>query len=145
MAVEDLEIRPGLVIPGSEIGQQASRASGPGGQHVNKTSTRITLRWNVVRSRALEEALRQRLLSRLHAVLTQAGDLVVHADRERSQARNLEAARRRLAELVGEAAKVERPRRPTRPTRASQRRRQETKKKQSSLKRTRGPVGEGDD
>jgi ribosome-associated protein len=144
VAVEDIEIRNGLVIPGREVTQLASRASGPGGQHVNKTSTRVTLRWSIADSAAREGFERQRLLSALRPSLTQDGELIVHADRSRSQVRNLEAARERLAELVAGALKVDRARRPTRPSRSAKRRRVDDKKKRSSIKRTRGRVGDRD-
>jgi ribosome-associated protein len=141
---DDLEVRPGLVVPAAEIEESASRSSGPGGQHVNKSSTRVSLRWNVVRSRVLGEGQRSRLLTRLGRRLGAGGDLVVHADRQRSRARNLEAARRRMIELIAEALKDSRPRRATRPTRASGERRMESKRQRSGLKRGRRAVSDED-
>jgi ribosome-associated protein len=142
VAVDDLEVRPGLVIPGDEIRTQVSRSSGPGGQNVNKTNTRVTLRFNPAGSRAFDDRVRQRVCTRLRTRLTRSGDLVVHADRARSQARNLEAARRRLAELIAGALARERPRTPTRPTASAKRRRLDTKKRRAHLKQQRGPVRE---
>ena len=84
-----------------------SRASGPGGQKVNKTSSRVTLRWSIATSAALSERQRARLLARLRSRLTRDGELVLHAQRSRSQASNREQARARLVELV-RAALVER-------------------------------------
>ena len=130
----------GLAIPEDELVELASRSSGPGGQHVNKSSTRVTLRWSVIRSRALDREQRERLLVRLGSRLTRAGELVVHADRARSRARNREAARRRLAELVTAALRVERSRRATAPTRTSRERRLESKRRQSLRKTRRRPV-----
>jgi ribosome-associated protein len=135
--VSDLEVRPGLVIPAGEIEESASRSGGPGGQHVNKTSTRVTLRWNVAASRCLDANLRRRLERRLAARLTRSGDLLVHARRHRSRARNRELARQRLAELVREALATRRSRVATRPTRASRQRHREAKRRRGALKRSR--------
>jgi ribosome-associated protein len=143
MPGEDLEIRRGLIVPGGEIREAASRAGGPGGQHVNKASTRVTLRWNVRRSAALDERQRARVLERLAPRLTRSGDLVVHADSARSRTRNREAARARLAELVADALRVSRRRVATRPSRAARARRVEEKRQRSGIKRTRGRIVDG--
>jgi ribosome-associated protein len=140
MAMEDLEIAADVVVPGAEIRESASRSRGPGGQHVNKAATRVTLRWNIRRSAVLDHARRARLLERLAARLTRTGDLVVHADAARSRARNREAARARLAELVAEALRVSPARRPTRPSRAARTRRVEEKRKRSGVKQRRGRI-----
>ena len=105
MSELDLAVTRRLVIPAREIAESASRSSGPGGQHVNKSNTRVTLRWNIRQSSVLGEAERARLLHRLGPALTREGELVVHADGERSRARNLAAARRRLAERVARRAR----------------------------------------
>ncbi len=136
----DLEVREDLVIPAEELREAATRASGPGGQHVNKTSTRVTLRWNVVESPSLTAAQRARLLSRLGKRVTRSGDLVVHADRSRSRSRNREHARERIAELIREALTVRRARRPTAPSAAAQARRTDAKTRRASVKRMRGAV-----
>jgi ribosome-associated protein len=141
---DDLEIRSDLVIPGSELVETASRSRGPGGQHVNKTSTRVTLRWNVAESAVLGEARRSRLLRGLAGRLTVRGQLVVHAGRHRSRARNRELARARLAELVREALRRRRPRLATRPSRAARQRALEAKRRRGAVKRGRGPL-RGDD
>lgn len=140
MAMEDLEIAPDVMVPGAEIRESASRSRGPGGQHVNKAATRVTLRWSVRRSAALDDARRARLLERLAPRLTRTGDLVVHADAARSRARNREAARARLAELVAEALRVSPARRPSRPSRAARTRRVEEKRKRSDVKQRRGRI-----
>jgi ribosome-associated protein len=139
-AREGLRVRGDLVIPTDELREAATRSSGPGGQHVNKTSTRVTLRWSVVESPSLTAAQRTRLLSRLAKRITRAGDLVVHADQSRSRSRNREQARDRIAEIVREALKVRRARKPTAPSKASRRRRTDAKTRRASLKRTRNPV-----
>jgi ribosome-associated protein len=137
---EPLQVRPGLQIPEDELSEQASRAGGPGGQKVNKTSSRVTLRWSVANSAALSERQRARLLARLGPRLTRDGDLVLHAQRSRSQAGNRELARARLVELV-RAALVERaPRRATQPTRASRERKLDAKRRRSVRKRERSGI-----
>jgi len=141
---EDLEIHRNLAIPASELIESASRSSGPGGQHVNKTSTRVTLRWNVTASAALSDAQRRRLLARLGPALTREGDLIVHAGRARSRAQNRRAARERLGERVRVALRVARPRVPTRATRASRQRRLDAKRRRSATKhRRRRPDDDG--
>lgn len=145
MAQLDLEVARDLRIPGTEIRQLASRSSGPGGQHVNKSATRVTLRWNVRQSPSLDEVRRSRLLAALDARLTRSGELIVHAEASRSRARNLDAARARLADLVADALEVPRSRRPTRPSAASRERHREAKRQRSGLKRSRGMRGDPDD
>ena len=138
MRRESLEVRPDLRIPDAELTEQASRASGPGGQKVNKTSSRVTLRWSVATSAALSDRQRVRLLERLGARLTRDGELVLHAQRSRSQAANREQARARLVELVRGALAESAPRRPTAPTRGSRERAQAAKRRRSAIKRARG-------
>ncbi len=144
MSGEALEVRGDLRIPAEEIHESASRSSGPGGQHVNKTETRVTLRWNVVESRVLGEERRSRLLSRLSARITNRGHLVVHAQRFRSRGRNRVLARERMAELVRDALRQRAPRRPTRPSRAGRERRLDAKRRQAARKRGRGRPREDD-
>ncbi len=145
MAALDLEVAFGLCIPASELRQAASRSSGPGGQHVNKSATRVSLRWNIQTSAVLEEGQRDRLLERLGPRLTRSGELLVHAEASRSRARNLDEARARLADLVAEALEVPRTRRPTRPSSASRERQREAKRQHSSLKRSRRVRDDPDD
>lgn len=140
MSRNDLRIRADLVIPAAELEEAASRSGGPGGQHVNKASTRVTLRWNLRESSAIGPVRRVRLLARLGTRLTRAGELIVHASRHRSRARNRELARERIAELVGEALRVRRKRVATKPGKASRARRVETKRRRAVVKRTRKPV-----
>jgi len=140
MATDALEIGNGIVIPANELDETASRSRGPGGQHVNKTSTRVSLRWSVVRSAVLGPLQRARLIARLGPRLTRTGDLVVHADGARSRARNREAARERLAELVADALRVPRARRPTRPSRGAREQRMQSKRRRADTKRGRRSV-----
>ncbi len=133
----DLRVNERVVIPAEESHETASRSGGPGGQHVNRRNTRVTLRWNVQESRALEPAQRTRVMRRLGARLTRRHHLVVHASRHRSRARNRELARRRLAEVLDEALAKRRARVATSPSRSSQRRGLEAKRRRGALKRTR--------
>jgi ribosome-associated protein len=135
-----LPVRAGLTIPGDELHETASRAGGPGGQNVQKTSTRVSLRWSLATSRALDPALRARLLARLCSRLTRDGELLVHAEDTRSQAQNRALARARLAALVRAALVERRPRRPTRPGRAARARRVDTKRARGEAKQRRRRV-----
>ena len=105
----------------------------------------MTLRWNVRSSEALDERQRSLLLNSLAPRLTRDGELIVHAEASRSRARNLDAARARLAEWVADALEVPRSRRPTRPTLASRVRQREAKRQRSGLKRSRRIRGDPDD
>ena len=132
--MEDLVINARVTIPAWELWFTASRSSGPGGQHANKASTRVTLFWCVARSSALTPAQRHRVLNRLGHRLDEEGTLQVSAEDERSQIRNKTLARERLAALVAGALEVPKHRRKTRPTRGSQRRRVDEKKKRGAIK-----------
>ena len=116
---------------------RVSRSSGAGGQHVNKTSSRVEIFWNVATSRALSEDQRARLLAKLQSRLTGDGSIRVVASDMRSQTRNRELAEERLAELVRVALVVPRKRRPTKPTRAAKEARLDSKKRHSHKKRNR--------
>lgn len=140
MSRDDIPVLSDVVIPANEIEESASRSSGPGGQHVNKTSTRVTLRWNVPSSHAVGDIRRRRLLTKLASRLTREGDLVVHAGSRRSRSQNRELARERLAELVREALQVQRRRIATRASKGSRERKLAEKKRRSAVKRTRGRV-----
>ncbi|GJG85372.1 aminoacyl-tRNA hydrolase [Gemmatimonadetes bacterium T265] len=135
-----LVITPRLAIPRAELEVKATRAGGPGGQHVNTSSTRIELRWNVRTSRALDDVLRDQLLARLAGRLDAEGGVRVVASEYRSQRQNREAAEARLAALVRAATVVPKRRKPTKPTRTSIVRRMEGKRRQSEKKATRRKV-----
>ena len=114
IGTRDRALPGGNRIPGHELEELASRAGGPGGQHVNTSSTRVSLRWNLRESEGLDAEARSRLMDRLRGRVSRAGVLVVHADRHRSRRRNLEEAHDRLFELVRTALYQAPPRRPTR-------------------------------
>lgn len=128
----------GLVIPAAELAERFARASGPGGQGVNTTDSRVQLSFDVAASTALDETQRARALRRLAGRLV-AGAVTVDASEYRSQHRNRAAARERLAALLCEAlAPPAPPRRPTRPSRAARERRLVGKHRRGDLKRLRG-------
>lgn len=131
---DDVRVSSTCIIPGDELDLRASRTGGPGGQHVNTTSSRIELRWDIRASSALSGTQRARLLDRLGHRLTNDGVLVLHASEHRSQHRNREAALARLAMLVADALEVPTERRPTRPTAAARRRRLESKRLRATTK-----------
>jgi ribosome-associated protein len=132
-----LEITPALLLPLAELDYRATRSGGPGGQHVNTSSTRVELWWDVRSSPALTEDQRARLLERLSRRLDGEGRLRVVASESRSQLRNREAATERLRELVAFALAVPKPRKRTRPSRAAKAARLEAKRRRSALKRDR--------
>jgi len=132
-----LAVNEALSIPRSELDMRVSRSSGAGGQHVNKTSSRVEIFWNVLGSRALTDEQRARLREKLASRLTTEGSIRVVASDMRSQSRNRDLAEERLADLVHRALLIPKKRRPTRPTRASKEARLEGKKRLSHKKRER--------
>ncbi len=128
MASDDLPISGRVVLPGWELVETFSTSGGPGGQHANKASTRVELRFDVGHSSVLSGAQKRRVRDRVGPVLK------VVADDERSQARNREIARDRLAEALRDALVPPRRRVPTRPSRGSQRRRLQSKKETAERK-----------
>lgn len=137
--MEDLAINADVVIPGGELQLTASRSGGPGGQHVNKVSSRVTLSWSVATTRALQPWQRARVLRRLAARLTRDGEIRVHVEDHRSQHRNREVARERLAALVRGALATRKRRVPTAPAPSDRRRRVEDKRRRAAIKRSRRP------
>jgi len=133
-----MDVTPTLRIPDSEFVESFVRASGPGGQNVNKVASAVELRFDVANSPSLPAALRERLLARRDRRLTSEGVLVIQASRFRDQARNREDARDRLAELIRAALHVPKKRVATKPTRASKERRITGKKLRARHKQGRG-------
>ena len=132
-----LYINESLSIPRDELDVRVSRSSGAGGQHVNKTSSRVEIFWNVVNSPALTDQQRSLLRERLGSRLTTDGSLRVVASDTRSQIRNRELAEQRLADLLARSLIVPKKRKPTRPTKAAKEARLEAKRRHSSKKRER--------
>ncbi|MGA9335041.1 MAG: alternative ribosome rescue aminoacyl-tRNA hydrolase ArfB [Rudaea sp.] len=133
-----LIVTAALHIPENELLESFVRASGPGGQNVNKVASAVELRFDIAQSTALPEPLRARLLSRRDRRITAEGVLVIHASRFRDQARNREDARGRLADLMRAGLHVPKKRVATKPTRASKERRLTAKKKRAQHKQGRG-------
>lgn len=129
-----LPVNESLSIPRSELEVRVSRSSGAGGQHVNKTSSRVELAWNILDSRTLTDEQRTRLREKLSSRLTSDGSVRVVASDSRSQSRNRELAEERLADLVRRALIVPRKRRATKPTKASKEARLDSKKRHSTKK-----------
>ena len=138
---ELVPITPRLAIPRAELAFRATRSGGPGGQHVNTSSTRIELVWNVAASPSLTPVERERLLAKLAHRLDSDGQLRIVAQEERSQLRNREAAVARFAAMVAQALVVPKVRRATRPTKASKAKRLDTKRHRGAIKRDRRKPG----
>lgn len=132
-----LEVQPGIAIHRGELTYRASRAGGAGGQHVNTSSTRIELLWDLERSAAVSDEQRARIREKLAARIDAAGMVRVVSSARRSQQQNREAADERLAALVRGALVVQRKRRPTRPSRAAKEERLSDKRRHSERKRNR--------
>ena len=134
-----LEISDYISIPDEEIQFRAIRAQGAGGQNVNKVSTAIHLRFDV-QSSSLPERCKQKLLELSDQRLNADGQIVIKAQRYRSQEKNRADALARLAELIRDTVKVEKRRRPTKPTRGSKQRRMDKKTRRGKLKTQRGRI-----
>ncbi len=132
-----LEVSERIQINENELIERAIRASGPGGQHVNKVSTAIELRFFIWACATIPDDIKQRLAKKHDQRITESGEIIIHAQRYRSQERNREDARARLVSLIQSAIDVPKPRLATKPTRASQRRRLEDKRANASVKQLR--------
>lgn len=132
-----LFVTPRLILSDDELIEAFARSSGPGGQHVNKVETQVELRWSLRRSRAVEESDRLWLQQRLASQLTSEGEVIVTSSLTRSQTRNREDARNKLAALLSAALVRPKRRRATRPSRGSVERRLTAKKQRGEKKRTR--------
>ena len=132
-----LAISDRIQIPDTQLIERAIRASGPGGQNVNKVSTAIELRFFIWGCAELPDEIKQRLARKRDQRITESGEIIIQAQRCRSQDRNREDARERLVNLIQSALEAPKPRLATKPTRASQRRRLEDKRAHATLKQQR--------
>ena len=138
-----LQITSTLALDEHEIHEEFIRASGPGGQNINKVSTAVQIRFDVAHSSSLPEEVRKRLLALARSRITEEGVLVLTARQFRTQIQNRQAARTLLVELIQQAVQPPRPHLKTRPTLASKRRRLEAKRRHSEVKRLRrAPSGD---
>jgi ribosome-associated protein len=137
MPGESIRVNSRVAVPLTEVAVRTSRSSGPGGQHAQKTETRVEVVFDVLASEVLTDTQKERIVGRVGPVLRAV------AQDERSQARNRELALERLAAQLREALRVQRARRPTKPTGAAVERRLEEKRRRSRTKRLRGDVSDG--
>lgn len=140
-----LRVTDDIALDEWEMTEHFVRSSGPGGQNVNKVATAVELRFEAARSPNLPDPVKTRLRRLAGRRWTDEGAIVLKVDETRSQARNREIARQRLADLVARASVAPKRRKPTRPTLASKRRRLEAKTKRAGLKAMRGRVSSGDE
>ncbi len=140
-----LVISPDLRIPVSELQYRASRSGGPGGQHVNTSSTRVEVTWNVAASPSLTPEQRTRLLQQLASRLDTGGQLRLVSSGTRSQLRNKEDVTERLRSTLAAALVIRKKRKPTKPSRAAKAARLEAKRKRAATKRQRRVPGGEDD
>ena len=136
-----IRVTPRISIDESELQEEFVRASGPGGQHVNKTDSAVQLRFDVSASPNIPDDVKSRLYRLAGSRMTSTGVLIIQGDRYRSQLRNREDVRERLIDLIRDASVPPKPRRPTKPTYGSQQRRLEAKSNRSAIKQgRRGPA-----
>ena len=132
-----IAVGPGIAIPLQELEIRYVRSSGPGGQNVNKTSTKAVVRWNIRGAASVRDDVKARFVEAFGSRVTTAGDILLTSDRFRDQPRNLQDCLERLASMLRSVAVAPRKRRPTRPGRGAIERRIQTKKSRGALKSSR--------
>lgn len=137
MIQDGLSVKNGVIIPMHELEITTSRAGGPGGQHVNKSDTRITVRWNVYKTVALNQEQQSRVLQNLQSRLTTEGDLIINCATSRSQQQNKEAALMLLAQIVRKALFVPKKRVATKVSKAAKESRLHSKARRGVIKKLR--------
>ncbi|OGG52659.1 MAG: peptide chain release factor I [Candidatus Handelsmanbacteria bacterium RIFCSPLOWO2_12_FULL_64_10] len=140
-----IQITPSIAVHESELQEEFIRASGPGGQNVNKVATAVQLRFDAARSPSMPDEVRERLISLAGRRMTEDGVLIITSRRFRTQERNRQDALEKLVGWIRRAAVKPRPRRTTRPTQASKRRRMEEKRRRGEIKRIRRSVPRDED
>lgn len=140
---DPIEISAGVLVPHEELILRASRSSGPGGQHVNTSSTRIELVWDIASSPSIDDDMRARLMQRLSNRVDSSGKIRLVAQSERSQLRNRDAVIERFGKMIRGALVEQKLRKATKPTKASKRKRIEAKKHRAAVKQQRRePLGD---
>jgi ribosome-associated protein len=140
--MDDLYIKNGTTIPAHELIITASRAGGPGGQHVNKTSTKITVRWNLAKTNCLTPEEKERVMAKLKSQITEDGDILVHNGSSRSQMHNKKMALNDLAQKINKALHVQKKRVKTKISQGAKETRLQNKRKHSEVKKMRRKVEE---
>jgi ribosome-associated protein len=135
--MKNLPIKSGIIIPEHELEITASRSSGAGGQHVNKTDSKISIRWNVKNSAALADYQKERILNNLASRITTDGDIIIHASSSRSQAQNKKSALDQLSHLIRKALYVAKKRIATKASQGTTELRLRTKAARSTIKKNR--------
>lgn len=136
---DDITVNPQLTIPEREVSFETSTSSGPGGQHVNRTETRVTLLFDLAASESLDPEQEEKIRDRLATRINKAGVLRVVSQKHRSQSANRQAATERFAALLADALEEAPRRKKTKPTRAARRRRLKQKRRRSEIKKLRKP------
>lgn len=135
----EVSVTDHLRIPAGEIDLSYARSGGPGGQHVNKTSSKVLLRWNLRESSAPTDSDRARLELRLASRLTEDGELLITSERHREQSRNVEDVLAKFVDVLRKALERPKPRKKTRPSRRQKQRRLDDKRRRGDIKRQRRP------
>jgi len=135
-----IRVWPGIHVAADELEIRYVRSSGPGGQNVNKTSTKAVVRWNVRSAAGVRDDVKARFLERFASRITAGGDILLTSDRHRDQPRNLEDCIAKLSAMLEDVAVAPRKRRPTRPGRTARERRIQAKKTRGAVKSLRGRI-----